>query len=132
MQLAPCLSGQQTPQGHNQLIDGASNVARPLHNHQLLCIETVTYKLETAEPKPATQLRFQLETGGHKSHGLAREPAIPQKTHTTRTVMSPLCKHMEQTLQRILLVHILNVNVAAQACTHVNTQGNPERDAQRR
>lgn len=29
---------------------------------------------------------------------------------------------MEQTLQRILLVRILNVNVAAQVCTHVNTQ----------
>lgn len=39
---------------------------------------------------------------------------------------------MEQTLQRVLLVHILNVNVAVQVCTHVNTQRNPERDAQRR
>lgn len=39
---------------------------------------------------------------------------------------------MEQTLQKSLLMHVLNVSVAAQVCTHVNTPRNPERNAQRR
>lgn len=69
---------------YHQLIDSASNVTRSLQNHQLLCMEAVTYKLETAEPKPAAQLCFQWETGGHRSHGLALGPTIPQKTHTTK------------------------------------------------
>lgn len=69
---------------YNQSIDSASNATGSLQNHQLLGIETVTYKLETAEPKPAAQLCFLWEMGGHKSHGLALGPTIPQKTHTTK------------------------------------------------
>lgn len=116
---------------YHQLIGSASSVTRSLQNHQLLCMETVTYKLETAEPKPAAQLCFQREIGGHRSHGLALGPSILQKTHTTKNC-NVLSKHMEQTLQRILLMRILNVNVAKQVCTHVNTQRNAERDTRHR
>lgn len=54
---------------YNQFVDHLSSVTtRSLQNHQLLCIKTVTYQLETSEP--AAQLCFQWMTGGHKSHGL--------------------------------------------------------------
>lgn len=68
----------------NQLIDGASNATGSLQSHHLLCTETVTYKLDTAEPKPDARLRFRRETGGHESHGLVLGPTIPRKAHTTK------------------------------------------------